>query len=45
MMRNKCLETHKIDGGAAKGGKDFRMDRRTLMPEVGQPANNYFIDY
>jgi len=43
-MKEKASELTKIDGGKDKGGKDFKIEKKHLMPDGGQPATNYYID-
>jgi hypothetical protein len=44
LMKEQAQELQKIDGGKDKGGKDFKIDKKYIMPDGGQPATNYFID-
>jgi hypothetical protein len=32
-MKEKAVELQKIDGGAAKGGKDFKIEKKYMMPD------------
>ena len=35
VLREKGTELQKIDGGKEKGGKDFKVEKKNMMPEMG----------